>query len=299
MVTKSKVYLFVLTINRSPMLSEMLESIQKQTYKNFTCIILDNGSTDDTASIVQRDFLTDSRFHYETWPPHKSEENFERAINMGRTLSEWFAILHDDDTLESRWLESAMQAIERTSINLSFVSVNAKTFSAAHTHIPWVWYGRCPEEILLNNVSETADWMMRFGSIHFPSILYRASIFASWKMKTPFGKVSDQYMILEASKHGPVVIVGAPLYNYRIHDSQDSAQMPIADVLNMNRYIVANSSGSSIFRKNGYLLKSYLHIWKRQPKSKRIDILRFMIESNICIQSLSNYARICKSLLLR
>ncbi len=43
-------------------LRECLDSIQKQTYTNFECIMINDGSTDNSKQIAE-EYLVDSRFY--------------------------------------------------------------------------------------------------------------------------------------------------------------------------------------------------------------------------------------------
>ena len=44
-------------------LRQCLDSISEQTYKNFECILINDGSTDNSKQIAE-EFLLDSRFRY-------------------------------------------------------------------------------------------------------------------------------------------------------------------------------------------------------------------------------------------
>ena len=44
---------FVPTYNRGKLLERVYESLKVQTYRNFEWVIVDDGSTDDTTSIVE------------------------------------------------------------------------------------------------------------------------------------------------------------------------------------------------------------------------------------------------------
>ena len=69
----------VTTYNRRRLLEKNLESIFKQTYKNYEILILDDGSSDDTQEYVQG--LTDPRIHY-----HRNIEN------LAASYRDWWAI---------------------------------------------------------------------------------------------------------------------------------------------------------------------------------------------------------------
>ncbi|WP_286760407.1 glycosyltransferase family 2 protein [Salegentibacter sp. UBA1130] len=56
------VSIIIPTYNRAELLSVTLEAFKKQTYKNWECLIVDDGSTDNTADLVNSFMAEDSRF---------------------------------------------------------------------------------------------------------------------------------------------------------------------------------------------------------------------------------------------
>ena len=58
------VSIIVPAYNYGHFIGESLQSILEQTYSNWECIVVDNGSTDNTKEIVDNFASTDSRFNY-------------------------------------------------------------------------------------------------------------------------------------------------------------------------------------------------------------------------------------------
>ena len=50
------------TYNRAHLIGETLNSLLAQTYKDWECIIVDDGSTDDTNNVVEEYVAQDNRF---------------------------------------------------------------------------------------------------------------------------------------------------------------------------------------------------------------------------------------------
>lgn len=65
------VSIIIPTFNRGYIIQETLNSVRSQSYKNWECIIVDDGSTDNTKEIVNDFLSTDVRFKF-----------FERPINI-------------------------------------------------------------------------------------------------------------------------------------------------------------------------------------------------------------------------
>lgn len=59
------------TYNRANLIRETIDSIVAQTYKNWECIIVDDGSTDNTAELINRYSELDSRFKYFKRPENR------------------------------------------------------------------------------------------------------------------------------------------------------------------------------------------------------------------------------------
>ena len=56
--------ILVPTHNRATVFGKTLHSIKNQTFTNWECIVIDDGSTDDTASVMQTFIEQDTRFSY-------------------------------------------------------------------------------------------------------------------------------------------------------------------------------------------------------------------------------------------
>src|SRR6185503_12940562 len=86
------------TYNRAYCLSATIGSLQAQTYPNWEALIIDDGSTDDTAELVRSLSAADPRVKYH---PQKNA-GVSAARNAGLRLvdGEWAAFLDSDDAWE-------------------------------------------------------------------------------------------------------------------------------------------------------------------------------------------------------
>ncbi|HEY1193478.1 glycosyltransferase family 2 protein [Flavobacterium sp.] len=67
------VSIIIPTYNRANLISETLNSIIAQTYQNWECIIVDDGSTDNTKEVLQKFLESDNRFQYYIRPQNKTK----------------------------------------------------------------------------------------------------------------------------------------------------------------------------------------------------------------------------------
>ncbi len=95
--------------NRAPVLGEAIESVLRQTYRDFELLIIDDGSTDASADVADR--FDDARIRIV-----RQEENLgiPRTRNHGLSLArgEYLAILDSDDIAFPRRLEQQVAFLD-------------------------------------------------------------------------------------------------------------------------------------------------------------------------------------------
>ena len=84
-------------------LRECLDSIQKQTYTNFECIMINDGSTDNSGGICQEYAQKDNRIVY----IEKENGGQAEARNMGldRMTGSYVTFVDSDDWVEKTYIE--------------------------------------------------------------------------------------------------------------------------------------------------------------------------------------------------
>lgn len=100
-----KISIIVPTYNQAEYLDECLQSVLDQTYTDWECIIVDDGSTDDTEKLIEHWLLKDERFKYSK----KTNGGVSSARNLGiqKATAEWILPLDGDDKIAPQYLELA------------------------------------------------------------------------------------------------------------------------------------------------------------------------------------------------
>lgn len=99
------VSIIIPTYNRANLIGETLDSVLAQTYENWECIIVDDGSTDTTIGVVRNYFDKDNRFKLYKRPKERLQGgNAARNYGFERSTGEYVKWLDSDDIMNSNCL---------------------------------------------------------------------------------------------------------------------------------------------------------------------------------------------------
>jgi glycosyltransferase involved in cell wall biosynthesis len=120
-----KVSIIVPCYNQAQYLQEALQSVLEQTYQNWECIIVNDGSPDDTESIAQEWVSKDSRFVYLC----KENGGLSSARNEGIAIAkgEFILPLDADDKIAPKYIELAVASFQEDK-SLKVVYCKAEKF---------------------------------------------------------------------------------------------------------------------------------------------------------------------------
>lgn len=113
-----KVSIIMATFNRAHLIAESLESISHQTFKNWECLIIDDGSTDETRDLVKSFSDLDSRFKY--FPRedyHLKGLPGSRNAGLEKSKGDFVVFFDDDDIVHPKNLEICVTELKGAAID--------------------------------------------------------------------------------------------------------------------------------------------------------------------------------------
>lgn len=118
-----KISVVVPCYNQAQYLDECLQSVLNQTYQDWECIIVNDGSPDNTEDVAKSWAEKDTRFIYLS----KENGGLSSARNAGIEIAkgEWILPLDADDKIGERYLELAEKEFENDFVEI--ISKNRKT----------------------------------------------------------------------------------------------------------------------------------------------------------------------------
>lgn len=124
-----KVSIIIPTFNRIDFLKEALLSVKNQIINNWECLIIDDGSTDQTDVVIQTIIKDDFRFKY-----FKRPENYPkgaascRNYGLGLSKGKYIQWLDDDDLLSINKLELQVKLLDKLNDEKIFASCDWDLF---------------------------------------------------------------------------------------------------------------------------------------------------------------------------
>lgn len=203
----SMISVIVPVFNVEEYLEQCLESIINQTYRNLEIIIVDDGSTDNSASICDEYAFKDDRIQV----IHQNNKGAANAKNMalGMATGEYLAFVDSDDYLETDAYEHMLKLL--TEYQADVIQCSFRDIHEDHTR----------DRIMMDSFCELSmdEYLVRFVSDWTCSLLwdklYKRHLFDGIRFKE--GRVIDDEFftykgILNAEKiiHDPRIV-----YNYR------------------------------------------------------------------------------------
>ena len=126
--------------NRESLIRETLDSILAQTYYNWECIIVDDGSTDKSLETIEQYVKIDSRFKLFTRPEnHPKGANACRNIGMKKSQGDFIIFFDSDDLMLRNHVEQKLDFVLEQ--KLDFAVFKTKNF------------GNIPDEEIYNDYS--------------------------------------------------------------------------------------------------------------------------------------------------
>ena len=254
--------------NRENFVADTIESIINQTHKNLEIILVDDGSSDNTLSIIKHYQRLDNRIKIFI----QKNMGICMAVKNALKISngKYIARCDSDDINELNRYERQLKYLKENDYDM--VGAYVKSFGNGSE------VAKAGMEIFSNRAvrdrSEQLSRIYNGGTIGGGLMLAKADVLREFDpFHEDYGLVEDVYLYITLIKNNcRIGIMEEVLYNYRVHDSNTS--------LSNNRKNVVDKYFEVIFR---FLFNDVLY------KYKNIVIIKREQELNLIRNSLNKY----------
>lgn len=272
----------MLTYNRKKYVWHMIEDILHQSYKDFEYIIVNNGSTDGTETILSTYVKKDNRIKIITLEQPKSI-GAGRNIGIKAAEGDFIAFVDDDDRVMPDFLEFLMCLILENDADISMCGASEGDGET-----------RQPQCVFEEKIVLTGEEALRLllGRTYIragtPTKLYKKEILLKYPFEEKYKNedIHTQYKYLLAGKS--VAIHGIDKYYFTRHDSNVSEFSSNAqkwDVQTMQDYLTAFHNRTEFVRENAsdtYELALYSELSFMISMVEKID--RFQLQDCVTLQ---------------
>lgn len=217
--------------NRAAFLSQCIDSILNQTYKDFELLIIDDASTDNSRDVISHYAALDPRVKYIV-----HEKNWGRSgfYDLASKIDcKYLAVAHDDDLWAKDKLEKQVAFLEEHS-----------EFGVCFTSVSYI-DDKGNETEALNSVDPfVAEEKNRFQWLRFffqngnafchPSVLMRKDVVLNCDMHAyGFSSLPDMYIWIQVLMKYEIKVLPEKLTFFRVHD--DGSNVSAADPKKLNK----------------------------------------------------------------
>lgn len=153
--------------NQAQYLPEALDSVLRQTYPYWECVIVNDGSKDNTEEVALAYCKKDSRFHY--YYKENSGVCDTRNFAVAKSKGKYLLPLDADDKIGEGYLNDAVEAFEKGGDRLAIVYSQGVYFGALSGPIdnkPYDFETMLVENVFFNSVVFRRSDFDRVGGYH-------------------------------------------------------------------------------------------------------------------------------------
>jgi glycosyltransferase involved in cell wall biosynthesis len=217
-----KITVCIPSFNSEKTIKKTVNSILKQTYKNFDIFFFDSFSKDNTPRIIK--YYLRNFNNFKSFIARKNisgEENLNRILKKKKTYGKYFCIFHSDDTYHVDILKTSIDFLEKNP-DCGAVSSNANIIDVNDRHIR---ERTLPKEIKNKSyikLSQNTFLDLLFNNNNFlvtPSFVFRTKSFLKYDYffnDKNFKSASDLNLWIDILKKEKIGIINKTLINYRL-----------------------------------------------------------------------------------
>lgn len=192
--------------NHAHYLPDAVESIVNQTYKHWECIIVNDGSSDNTAEVAKRLIAEypDRNIRFIDKPNNTGLADTRNA-GIETATSEWILPLDSDDMFERTFMQNAVDIIQQNK-RVDIIFTNMQKFGAEHGE--WIPSEYSRQKVMFEDT-------MPYASLYRKELWQKVGGYD--KLVGTIRQPEDWNFWISCSKHDPVVRrIAEKLFLYRV-----------------------------------------------------------------------------------
>ncbi|MDP5200687.1 glycosyltransferase [Flavobacterium sp. DG2-3] len=290
-MSKELVSIIIPTFNRAHLIGETLNSVLAQTHQNWECIIVDDGSTDNTIEVINKYVKKDSRFQLHHRPLDRlSGGNAARNYGFELSKGEFINWFDDDDIMINNFLDRKVELfseeIDLVICSGTYTDQNLKVLQNINLEI---------------NTYLFKDYVLWRLQILTPSILFRRTFLNNkelFNLNIARGQETELFsrLFFDISPNN-YKIIDIPLFLYRQHGETKSEKnnQYVKTYKKSQSYIALENFKRSIALHDNdliqYFYKAIVEYFFRALENNHAENANYILKEFIPLLKSKNYIR--------
>lgn len=145
-----KISIIIPSFNRENLISETLDSVLAQSYQNWECLVVDDGSTDGSVKIVKRFAQKDKRFKFFQRNRNPKGAPTCRNIGIENAEGEYVVFLDSDDLMAPWCLEERNKEVTKNQVGDMYLFPTISFNSNASENKYQIIFPKEGDDLLMN-----------------------------------------------------------------------------------------------------------------------------------------------------
>ncbi|MFB9108012.1 glycosyltransferase family 2 protein [Flavobacterium gyeonganense] len=273
-MTDKLISIIIPVYNRALLIGETLNSVLEQSYSNWECLIIDDGSTDDTNQVVNEYILIDKRFQYHYRPQNRKKganacRNFGFELCKGDYI-QWF---DSDDLMHKDKLKLKAECLENH--NVDFVVCEGIEYRNTIDNVIHHWNEIQSDHILLDHIIGKANFHTN-GPMFKKDFLIDIPLFNEDLQRKQEWEFYSRLLTFSIS-YKPLAVV---LYYFRLHQNSINGLDKISTLesrILSNKLVFKlaknNLSDKDLMIVRKQFVNKYILFFKLAKQGKKINLM--------------------------
>ena len=215
--------------NHEKYIGETISSVLSQTYSNLELIVIDDGSTDNTAGVIKS--FDDHRIQYH----YQDNHDAYNALNTGmeRAGGDYISIINSDDVYISERLDICVNELQQNSASCIFTDITPIDDNSAELNDPgfgWNKWHQGNREVYLSSTDLYQAFLHGNFMVTTSNLVMTKECVIKVGNFSPIRYLHDydyMFRILQAFPNGVHYLADQKLLKYRIHPGNTLSEAAI------------------------------------------------------------------------
>ena len=238
-----KISIIIPTYNRANLITQSVQSVLNQTYKNIEIIVIDDGSTDNTQKIINK--INDKRIRYIKFNKNNGA-SYARNIGIKIAQGKYISFQDSDDLLNNKKLEKQVKNLKKNKSCLDFCKFSIHINDSYNVVFPSNY-----TEINISNKQLYDELLDKGNFISTQSILVKKSYIQKYLFDINLPRLQDYDLVLRIIPKVKVSYTNEILLDiYHQNDSISNSPLKMKKAIKiLKKNYKHNSKQKQIFMK--------------------------------------------------